>query len=106
MGDSLNKKMVSWYRATCFGRPIGPWRKSVRYAREDLIAEGLGSHDEYGCFFVTVPGGMDRQSEWMPYDDAVALASSVKSSNPAHHRESLPIANLDRTMRLVRRSRD
>ena len=106
MGDSLNKKMVSWYRATCFGRPIGPWRKSVRYAREDLIAEGLGSHDEYGCFFVTVPGGMDRQSEWMPYDEAVALAASVKRSHTAHHREALPIANLDRSMRLVRRSRD
>lgn len=106
MGDSLNKKMVSWYRATCFGRPIGPWRKSVRYAREDLIAEGLGSHDEYGCFFVTVPGGMDRQSEWMPYDEAVALAASVKRGHTAHHREGLPIANLDRSMRLVRRPRD
>jgi len=106
LGDSLNKKMVSWYRATCFGRPIGPWRKSVRTAREDLIAEGLGSHDEYGCFFVTVPGGMDRQSEWMPYDEAVALTTSVKRGHTAHHSESLPIANLDRSMRLVRRPRN
>lgn len=106
MSDAFNKKMVTWYRATCFGRPVGPWRKSVLYAREDLIAEGLGSHDEYGCFFLTVPGGLDQQSEWMPYDEAVALAASVKRSHPPHHRKGLAITNLNRPMRTVRRSRD
>lgn len=106
MGDSLDQKMFTWYRATCFGRPIGPWRKSGRHAREDLIAQGLGSYDEYGCFFVTVPGGMDRQSEWMLYEEAVALAASVKRSHPPHHREGLSVANLNRSMGLVRRSRD
>lgn len=106
MSDAFNKKMVTWYRATCFGRPIGPWRKSVLYAREDLIAEGLGSHDEYGCFFVTVPGGLDQQAEWMPYDEAVALAASVKRSHPPHYRKGLPVTNLNRSMRLIRRPRD
>jgi hypothetical protein len=73
------------------------------HAREDLMAQGLGSFDEWGTFFITVPGGLDRQSDWMPYDEAKKLTSFVKSRHPAHHREGLAVAKLNRPVGRVRR---
>ncbi|MGR6747862.1 hypothetical protein, partial [Aeromonas veronii] len=58
--------------------PIGPWRFGRRDARRDLIAEGLGSYDDDGCFFTTVPGGMDVRQEWVNFDEAVELAETMK----------------------------
>ena len=58
---------ASCYRATCFGRPIGPWRDRVRDVRRDLIQQKLGSYDEWGTFYVTVPGGIQRVDEWMDF---------------------------------------
>lgn len=52
------------YRATCFGRAIGPWRASLERARRDLIAENLGDYDEWGCFFITVPGEIEANYSW------------------------------------------
>lgn len=57
-----------WYRATCFGTPCGPWRTTMRQVRADLQSQGLGSYDEFGVFFITVPGGIDRESDWMDFD--------------------------------------
>ena len=53
--------MQTKYRALCFGRPIGPWRASCERARQDLIEMDLGSYDDWGAFYITVPGDM----EWM-----------------------------------------
>ena len=64
--------MAYWYRATCFGKPCGPWRNCPRQVREDLEARGLGSRDEWGTFFITVPGGVQQQGAWMDWDEYVA----------------------------------
>lgn len=48
--------MQAWYRATCFGRPIGPWRNCQKMAREDLVDADLGEYTEWGGFYITVPG--------------------------------------------------
>lgn len=53
--------MQTYYRAVSFGRPIGPWRKERNKARQDLIERELGSYDEWGTFYITVPG----EIEWM-----------------------------------------
>jgi hypothetical protein len=37
--------------------------------RDDLEAQGLGSHDERGTFFVTVPGGIQSHGEWMDFEE-------------------------------------
>ena len=73
--------MAHWYRATCFGVACGPWRTSLREVRADLVGQGLGSYDETGQFYVTVPGGIDRESDWMDY--AVWQASHCRPVNPA-----------------------
>lgn len=51
--------METMYRAVSFGRPVGPWRKSRDKARSDLIDQDLGSYDEWGIFWVTVPGDIE-----------------------------------------------
>lgn len=54
---------VTWYRALCLGKPVGPWRPDRNAAREDLIQRGLGSYDEWGHFWVTVPGDLKVRHE-------------------------------------------
>ncbi len=66
----MSRRMVHWYRALCFGEPIAPWRDSLRDVHQDLQRQGLGSYDEWGTFYVTVPGGMRRISAWRDYVDA------------------------------------
>lgn len=51
--------MSLWYRATCLGRPIGPWRRVIQLAREDLIERELGEYTERGAFYITVPGDLE-----------------------------------------------
>ena len=55
---------VTWYRAVCFEKPVGPWRRCRNKMRHDLIENGLGSYDEWGSFFVTVPGDIQIRWEW------------------------------------------
>ena len=55
----------TWYRALCFGKPVAPWRNSRERARRDLMEHGLGSFDDYGTFYVTVPGELARKAEWV-----------------------------------------
>lgn len=59
--DRLEKN--TWWRALCFGKPIGPWRTDRKLAQEDLIDRELGSYDEWGKFWVTVPGDMQIKRE-------------------------------------------
>lgn len=54
--------MRTLYRAASFGRPVGPWRTDKENARRDLIEHDLGSYDEWGNFWVTVPGDMQVKS--------------------------------------------
>lgn len=60
----------TWYRALCMGRPVAPWRRDRDVARQDLIDNQLGSYDEWGTFYVTVPGGLKRKSVWVPIEAA------------------------------------
>lgn len=54
---------ICWYRALCFSEPVGPWRRCKRQMRRDLMDRGLGSYDEWGTFFVTVPGNVQIKHE-------------------------------------------
>jgi len=63
----MSSIVAHWYRATCFGEACGPWRTSLREVRADLEGQGLGGYDEGGQFYVTVPGGIARESDWMDY---------------------------------------
>jgi len=60
----------TWYQAYCLGKPIAPMRRSRDKAREDLIADDLGSYDEWGKFYITVPGDLRRQEVWVKKDVA------------------------------------
>lgn len=73
----VSRKVVHWFRATSFGTPVGPWRETMREARIDLIRQGLGSYDDDGWFFITVPGGIDRRSAWMDFE-LVALLHQAR----------------------------
>lgn len=97
--------VVHWCRATCLGVSCGPWRFGYTAARRDLIAQGLGSYDEYGCFYTTVPGGLEVRSEWVSFEEAEALARTVKGDHAAEHRKRLAVANGDRRVRRVGGSR-
>jgi hypothetical protein len=66
----VGRRVVWWYRATCFGKPVGPWRDSARDVKRDLIAQGLGSYDEWNAFYITVPGGVDKRSAWIETSNA------------------------------------
>ena len=65
-----DRRMMHWYRATSFNEPCGPWRETLRHVREDLVEMGLGSFEDDRCFYLVVPGGIDRRSDWADYDDA------------------------------------
>lgn len=52
-------QQVMWYRALCFGKPIAPWRDNKEQVRRDLEARQLGSFDEWGHFWITVPGDVE-----------------------------------------------
>lgn len=98
-------KLVRYYRATSFGKPVGIWRDSLRQAREDLIALGLGSYDEWGWFFVTVPGGFETDSVWMAYDEWKAGSHARRApDDPADHRKPLTTADRDVLVRRVIRA--
>lgn len=75
-----------WYRATSFGVPCGPWRDNLRDVREDLEADGLGSHDEYGQFYITVPGGIIRRSAWVEFEEVARPPRRITYEQPARSR--------------------
>jgi hypothetical protein len=54
---------------TCFGNPVGPWRLDRAQVQRDAIEQGLGSYDEWGRFFVTVPGDI----QWAETEDYFEL---------------------------------
>lgn len=54
---------ITWYRALCFNMPVGPWRSCRERVRRDMIAHDLGSYDEWGTFYVTVPGQIEVRRE-------------------------------------------
>ncbi len=57
----MMKEAVCWHQATCFGRPVAPWRETKDEVQRDLAELELGSFDETGRFYITVPGGIRRQ---------------------------------------------
>jgi hypothetical protein len=66
---------VPFYRVVCFRKPRGPWRLTREQAQRDAADEGLGSFDEWGAFYATVPGDIEVMT--LPtrlLEDAVELA--------------------------------
>ena len=55
--------MSLFYRVCSFGKPRGPWRPTKRQAQQDAIELGLGEYDEWGKFFVSVPGDIEAVHE-------------------------------------------
>lgn len=53
--------MQKFYRAVSFNRPVGPWRNDRETARRDLIDHDLGGYDEWGHFWITVPGDLESE---------------------------------------------
>lgn len=51
--------MACFYRVVSFGKPMGPWRSQRRHAQQDAVALDLGSYDDYGVFWATVPGDIE-----------------------------------------------
>lgn len=101
------RKLVRYYRATSFGRPVGIWRDSLRQAREDLIGLGLGSYDEWGWFFITVPGGFETDCAWMDFDEWRASSHARRApDNSANHGKSLAAADRNVLVRRVVRTRN
>lgn len=60
----------TWYRALCFGKPIAPWRNTKEKARRDLEAKDLGSFDDWGKFWITVPGDLETKQVWVDQSKA------------------------------------
>jgi len=53
---------VNFYRVVCFGKPRGPWRLDREQAQRDAVNEGLGSFDDHGAFWATVPGDIETMA--------------------------------------------
>jgi hypothetical protein len=51
------------YRVKAFGRPKGPWRRVKSQAERDALEAGLGQYDEWGTFFISVPGEIEEVHE-------------------------------------------
>lgn len=66
---TLLKQAVCWHQATNFGRAAAPWRETIDEVRRDLIELGLGSFEDAGRFYITVPGGIRRQWGIVEIDD-------------------------------------
>jgi len=48
-------RWITLYRVTVLGEPKGPWRKEREQAERDALELDLGSYDEWGFFWVSVP---------------------------------------------------
>jgi hypothetical protein len=58
------------FQAVCCGKPIAPPRRTRAKVRDDLIAHDLGSYDEWGKFFITVPGDIRSSEVWVEAEKA------------------------------------
>ena len=52
------------YRVVVFGKPRGPWRRELTQACRDAIELELGSYDEWGQFYITVPAEIEIRERW------------------------------------------
>ncbi len=66
----MYRQAVRQYRALCLGKPIGPWRDDREKMRQDLMQRDLGSYDEWGSFYVSVPGDIDKRWQIVEVEDA------------------------------------
>jgi hypothetical protein len=93
----VSKILAKWYRATCFGEPKGPWRDTLREVQADLEAQRLGSYDEWLCFYITVPGGIEVDACWMDFE----TWEREKKRFSVRHPRRLPNHTADNRKRLV-----
>jgi hypothetical protein len=47
------------YRVVEFGQPKAPWRTTRQKALQDAVELGLGSYDEWGQFYITIPAEIE-----------------------------------------------
>ena len=95
----MGRVVVHYFRATCFGDPCGPWRDTLRQTFEDLEHQGLGCRDDYGRFYVTVPGGYTRMSEWADFDEAMQLTFARRARLHGQQPKTLPRQVISRDAR-------
>lgn len=58
------------FRVVIFGVPHGPWREDRLQAQRDAIELDLGSYDEWGTFYLTVPADI----EFAPAEQLIRVA--------------------------------
>lgn len=96
-----------WFRATCFGDPVAPWRDSLTEARRDLISLKLGSYDEWGlssqpcqeAYYVIAPGLITTSGQRRGRR-SVRQPRGLPEDPPDNGKCDLPTYN-DRSMRRV-----
>lgn len=92
---------VQVYRVSVFGQPRGPWRVDKMQAHRDAIAAKLGSYDDTGRFYATVPGSIDMVEYDVPDRPSVALVPISAPDHTPDDREIGIITNHDRGMRRI-----
>ncbi len=71
-------RTIRQWRVTSFGKPVAPWRSDRDQVIRDLLELGLGSYDEWGTLYVTVPADIQRRE--VPIS---CIPQSVTSALPA-----------------------
>ncbi len=72
------------YRVVVFGKPRGPWRGTLPQAHRDAEEQDLGSYDEQGRFYVTVPGDIQRREVAVSHLPARCVSSGVRKYPPEY----------------------
>lgn len=65
--------MSLFYRVSSFGKAQSPWRATRRLAQQDAVELGLGEYDEWGRFYVSVPG----EIEWIHVNELRRASASA-----------------------------
>jgi hypothetical protein len=107
-------QQVLFWRVISFNKPAGPWRTLREGAQRDAADLGLGSYDEYGKFWKTVPGDIqlltidlktvrDALERTLSADLVVASRSQLKRPRRLKTIEAVPPSERAPRSRTVRR---
>ena len=72
---------VRLWRVLSFGREASPWRADLEQTRRDAAYLGLGSYDERGVWYTTVPG--DIQMVELPRRLLMRIVSEENADEPS-----------------------
>lgn len=76
----MHYKTLKFYRVVSFNQPRGPWRAEREQARRDAIEQGLGEYDDFGRYFSTVPGAIQRLELPMRLVEAALAAERAQEA--------------------------